>query len=518
MMACVTYKEHQMYPFSETPKVFVLRTQNLERLDVRTYAFMLDTDSTLWEQFETRKLGEICHTFLGATPKDANADENNGVAFLKTKNVYTDYLDLSDVDYITEQAHKTKRKSSALKNGDILMTIIGASFEVIGRCLVYRNQPSPANINQNVIGIRIKEEVDLEPDFLCLQLNTVYGQMQVGQKAQRTAQFSLNKGLVEDFDIVIPERGSQLIILDRYNSLKSVANGTAKNTEELALVEIRKTGAEIDNLFAKELELSTFDYKKNQKVFLRPNINFERLDVPSNHPDYLNLVAKIKSSAISGYLGDIVTISENRFNPRGSIGETVHYLNITEINGLKETADPQVLIAEDVPSQGRKLIRSGDVIVGSITTGDEKMSVFHAKEENDGWVASSDIHILRPKPGVKPEYIVRLLKAPFVLFQIKSLLYGAAIKRISENDLLSLSVLILNTEEQDKMLRGLADTISESRKTIEYLTNISDGCARVIQSAKGNIFDLLDDSKFQSFTDSTDSIKQQIETLGEALQ
>lgn len=222
--------------------MFVLRTQQLERLDVRTYAFMLDADPTLWEKFETRKLGDICHTFLGATPKDANADEVSGVAFIKTKNVYTDYLDLSDVDYITEQAHKTARKSSALKNGDILMTIIGASFEVIGRCLVYRNHPNPANINQNIIGIRIKEDIDLEPDFLCLQLNTVYGQMQVGQKAQRTAQFSLNKGLVEDFDIVIPERDSQLKILDRYNSLKSVTNEIASKTEELALTEIKKNG------------------------------------------------------------------------------------------------------------------------------------------------------------------------------------------------------------------------------------------------------------------------------------
>ncbi len=146
------------------------------------------------------------------------------------------------------------------------------------------------------------------------------------------------------------------------------------------------------------------------------------------------------------------------------------------------------------------------------------MSVFHAKEENDGWVASSDIHILRPKPGVKPEYIVRLLKAPFVLFQIKSLLYGAAIKRISENELLRLSVPILNTEEQDKILRRLADTISEAKKSIEHLANISDECARVIQSAKCNIFDLLNDSNFQSITESIDSIKQQMETLEEALQ
>ena len=91
MTTCVKFKEHQIFPLNDTPKVFVLRTECLERLDVRTYGFMLDTDPTLWEQFETKKLGEICRTFLGATPKDASSDEDNGVAFLKTKNVYSDY-------------------------------------------------------------------------------------------------------------------------------------------------------------------------------------------------------------------------------------------------------------------------------------------------------------------------------------------------------------------------------------------------------------------------------------------
>lgn len=516
-MSCVTYKKHQMFPISDTPKVFVLRSEGLERLDVRTYSFMLDTNPTLWEQFETKKLSEVCHTFLGTTPKNASADKSNGVAFLKTKNVYTDHLDLTDVDYITEQAHES-RKSSALKNGDILMTIIGASFEVIGRCLVYRDYPNPANINQNIIGIRIKEGIDLEPDFLCLQLNTIFGQMQVGQKAQRTAQYSLNKSLVEDFDIIIPERDDQLKILKRYNFLLSDTMYISTKINELSLIEYKKAGEEIDKIFAAALGLSSFVGKTNQKVFLRQYIDFERLDVPSNHPDFLHLVAQIKSSSVSGCLGELVTISEERIDPKANIEETFYYLNITEIDGIKETADPQILTAEDIPTQGKKLIREGDILVGSITTGDEKMSVFYATRNNDGWIASSDIHILRPNLGVNPQYIVRLLKAPFVLFQIKSLLYGAAIKRISEDDLLRLSVPILDNVEQEKILNKLMTTISNAKEFAERTAQILHESERTIKAAKENIFDILDDAKFERLFLRARKIKQEMSMFEEVLQ
>ena len=108
-MKTISYKEHGLVSLNEEPRVFLLRTDSLDRLDVRTYSFMLDTDPQIWEHFETKKIGEICHTFLGATPKDSSADEETGVAFLKTKNVYTDYFKLEDVDYITPIAHKKKK-------------------------------------------------------------------------------------------------------------------------------------------------------------------------------------------------------------------------------------------------------------------------------------------------------------------------------------------------------------------------------------------------------------------------
>lgn len=516
-MACITYQNHQMYPLSETPKVFILRTQQLERLDVRTYAFMLDADPTLWEQFDTRKLGDICHTFLGATPKDASADESSGVAFLKTKNVYTDFLDLSDVDYITEQAHET-RKSSALQNGDVLMTIIGASFEVIGRCLVYRGQPESANINQNVIGIRIKEGIDLDPDFLCLQLNTQYGQMQVGQKAQRTAQFSLNKGLVEDFDIILPKIDEQRKILSRFSQIRSGRDSALAISEEMAIKIKRRSGFEINRAFADEMGIDNLPEHKREKLFLRNASATERLDIPANHPDYTRLVDLIASLEQTGPLSELVTISEDSFSPKESKETDVNYIAIGDIDGISSTVKaPQNLAIADLPVAAKKIVHKGNVLVSSVRAGTERSVVFVATDENEGWVCTTGFHVLKPKQDVDPAYIGILLKAPFALFQQDSLQNRATYPTLSEDNLLSILVPITNERKRKGVIESLSRLLASDREMITRIQRATDSINNAYGSAFRNIFELVDDEKFQEIKAKADEAQRRMIEM-EALQ
>ncbi len=509
-MACVTYKEHQMYPLSETPKVFVLRTQQLERLDVRMYAFMLDADPTLWEQFETSKLGNICHTFLGATPKDASADESSGVAFLKTKNVYTDFLDLSDVDYITGQAHKT-RKSSALKNGDVLMTIIGASFEVIGRCLVYRGQPEPANINQNVIGIRVKEGIDLDPDFLCLQLNTQYGQMQVGQKAQRTAQFSLNKGLVEDFDVILPHIDEQKKILNRFSQIRNGRDGALAISEEMAVKIKRRSGFEINRTFAEEMGIDNFPEHKKEKLFLRNASATERLDIPASHPDHTRLVDLIASLEQTGPLSELVTVSEDSFNPKECKETDVNYIAIGDIDGISGIVKaPQRLAITDLPAAAKKIVHQGNILVSSVRAGTEKSVVFVATEENEGWICTTGFHVFKPRPNVDPVYIGILLKAPFALFQQDSLQNRATYPTLSEDNLLSILVPTTNDAKRKGVIGRLARLLASDREIIAKIQRTTDAVNSAFGSAFRNIFELVDDAKFHEIKAKADEAQKRI--------
>jgi len=76
-----------------------------------------------------------------------------GVTFLRSQNVYDEGLYLDDVVFITETVDEAMA-SSRVSAGDILLNITGAS---IGRsCLVPQNL-GPANVNQHVCVIRLKD-------------------------------------------------------------------------------------------------------------------------------------------------------------------------------------------------------------------------------------------------------------------------------------------------------------------------------------------------------------------------
>ena len=399
------------------------------------------------------------------------------------------------------------------------MTIIGASFEVIGRCVVYRENPSPANINQNIIGIRIKDEIKLDPDFLCLQLNTVFGQMQVGQKAQRTAQFSLNKGLVEDFDIIIPHEEEQKKILERFQAIKELCNTTNEISERTIISIKRKSGSEIDRLFSLELGIDNFLNFKNENVFIRDASLAERLDIPANHPDYTCLVEQIKNSKFSGKLYELVTISQESFNPKDHPGSDVDYIAIGDIDGVvADVKAPQKLNVDDLPAAARKMVRAGDILVSSVRAGTEKSVVFVAGQEHDGWVCTSGFHVLKPKADVNPSYVGVLLKAPFALFQQNSLQNRATYPTLSEDNLLSIQIPVTTPEKRTQTYKHLSQLISNDKIAItkikkhSYLTNKS------YKDAVSNIFELLDDSKYDKFVTVLEKTKSKIVQIKEALQ
>ena len=104
--------------------------------------------------------------------------QEKGIRFVKSENVLTGSLFLSKSVFIDDSVHQ-RMKRSQLKNGDVLLNIVGAS---IGRCCVY-NRLEPANINQAVCLIR--PSTDVNPHWLCTVLNskpfqTIFDQIKSG--------------------------------------------------------------------------------------------------------------------------------------------------------------------------------------------------------------------------------------------------------------------------------------------------------------------------------------------------
>ena len=116
-------------------------------IDAKSFPFKLP-DGWTWVflEFLTQKMG------AGSTPlggKKAYVDD--GVAFLRSQNVWNEGLRLHDVARIPEATHE-RMSGTHVMQGDVLLNITGAS---IGRCALVPDDLGEANVSQHVAIIRL---------------------------------------------------------------------------------------------------------------------------------------------------------------------------------------------------------------------------------------------------------------------------------------------------------------------------------------------------------------------------
>lgn len=88
----------------------------------------------------------------GTTPQRFS---NAGVTFVKIESLAGDNINVEKCLFIDEITHKTELKRSILNDGDLLFAIAGAT---IGKCIIVPKEIIPANTNQALAIIRLKEE------------------------------------------------------------------------------------------------------------------------------------------------------------------------------------------------------------------------------------------------------------------------------------------------------------------------------------------------------------------------
>lgn len=117
------------------------------------------------------------------------------ISFVKTDNLRENKIVDAFTDYLTIEGNE-EIKSSALKADDVIVTIIGATFDVVGRSAIVRESHLPANINQNIALIR-PNKAKINPTYLNAYLNTKYGRGSLHHHSRQTGQVNLNCREVE---------------------------------------------------------------------------------------------------------------------------------------------------------------------------------------------------------------------------------------------------------------------------------------------------------------------------------
>lgn len=121
------------------------------------------------------------------------------ISFVKTDNVRENKVVAPFTDYLTE-AGNAEVLNSQLAADDIVLTIIGATFDVVGRSAIVRDSHLPANINQNIALIR-PDKAKIDPNYLSAYLNTRYGRGTLHYHSRQTEQVNLNCREVERISV-----------------------------------------------------------------------------------------------------------------------------------------------------------------------------------------------------------------------------------------------------------------------------------------------------------------------------
>lgn len=165
-----------------------------------------------WEQ---RKLGECCDIYLGLTYTPEYVDD--GVMFISSKDISSDYLDLTNPKYISREEFEASSSNAKPKRGDILFTRVGSN---LGHPVVVETDEELC-IFVSLGYLRMKSSCDNY--FTKHWMNSSDFEHQLYQKTAGGAKVNVNTGWLKKFDFKYPiDIEEQKMIGDFFSSLDNL--------------------------------------------------------------------------------------------------------------------------------------------------------------------------------------------------------------------------------------------------------------------------------------------------------
>ena len=194
--------------------------------------------------WKTVKLGDLCEVVTkGTTPTSVGFKfESQGINFVKVESLAADSTFIaSKFAKINSECHETLKRSQ-LKDGDILFSIAGA----LGRTAIVTEDILPANTNQALAIVRLKENVEVDRRFLLYVLNSESTREQSDSNKGGVAQQNLSLTQLKNYEVTLPPLAEQQRIvakldaafteIDRAVELETNLRATTQQLRESTLI------------------------------------------------------------------------------------------------------------------------------------------------------------------------------------------------------------------------------------------------------------------------------------------
>lgn len=398
----------------------------------------------------------------GATP--LGAEYNDGVIpFLRVQNIMENYIDTSDVVYISKEDDNLLSRSR-LKKYDVLLTITGA----YGKSSVVLDEQVNSNINQHSVKMEIK---NINPFYLSTFFNTRHGYMQSTKNIVGITRPALDYSSIKNFFIPIFsdefQKSIEKLVLEAHNQ-RQISNSLMKEANEILEKEIGFDKLEIKK---KKVNYSIVNYSET--------LLSKRIDAEYYQEKYKIIMDKIQSYK-NGYkkIDEACDIYKN-LKLKIDKEKKYDYVEIGSVNISNGGIEPTTLYGNDLPANAKRILKVNDIIISKVRPYRGAISLV----DND-YIGSSAFTVLKEKDIINKETIFIFFRNNFMLNYINKFSTGTSYPVIVDEDIYNMHIPIIDKNVQNL----IANKVQEAYKA-------RDRAKALLEEAKKKVEDAIENGE-----------------------
>lgn len=382
------------------------------------------------------------------------------VPFIRSGNVGDTFINKSELEFISKEAHLQLPKSTTHLN-DIMMARKG---KIGGASIITKNEVD-FNCSENVIKLTIKDKTKLNPFYFTSYFNSKFGLKQIER---------LSTGNVQPWVSIFQIRKLMIPVLN-YNFQLEIENliEESHNTN----LNSHKSYAKAESLLLDTLNLKDFQLSKepvNVKNFSESFGRSGRLDAEYYQVKYEQVVNRIISTDYD-QLVNIVKIKKS-IEPGSSVyaDEGLPFVRVSDYNKFGLSTPDKYLtdgFCKENAEQIKKLKPKKETILfskdGSVGT------AYMLREDADFITSGAILHLtVKDKNKIIPEYLTLALNSKLVQMQAERDAGGSIILHWRVSEIEKVVVPIIDFDKQ----REIADLVEKSfqlKKQSEHLLEVA---------------------------------------------
>ncbi|HHW7473564.1 TPA: restriction endonuclease subunit S [Mannheimia haemolytica] len=420
-------------------------------------------------------LNEVSLIKSGTTPTDRDDNLKEGVVLLKTNDIRNNLLNkYSSVDYFISEDINEKMISSQLKEGDVLVNIVGATLEVVGRVAYVSSTFPKANITQAMSFVRLKSKYNKEllPTYLFAFLQSSYGKIQINRNARPTGQYNLNNEELGAIKVPLIDLETQKQVDKIIKQSNDFVQKSTQSYQEAETLLLENLG-----LRAFQADSNPVNVKSLKESFLQTG----RLDAEyyqTKYEQYWNLIQSQDYVFIRAeYLH--ITQKPDWTKPM------YQYIEIGDVNIGDGSYQTNWIETQELPANAKTQAQTGDILISTVRP--YRGAVTIIGENDQDLVVSGAFTVLRRKENsvFNNEVLKVLLRSELYKDWLLQFNVGTSYPVIKDNDILNLPIPKISGEIQEK----IAEYIRQSNDLRQQAQNL-------LAQAKNNVEFEIENNSF----------------------